>query len=108
MPTSEEHVRGDNKEKTQKGSQKRPRKTEELANGPMKHKLDFELDAANKRQKTEHAIKTVLLDCPDYCKSSKIQALGHRLQPYVLRDHHSYCRKSKRISKSNGAGVELM
>ncbi|PKU31548.1 rna-directed dna polymerase from mobile element jockey- hypothetical protein [Limosa lapponica baueri] len=46
-----------------------------------------------KRQETEHAIKTVLLD-NDYCKSSKIQALGHRPQPYALRDH-SYRRKSK-------------
>ncbi|XP_076217596.1 uncharacterized protein LOC143172258 [Aptenodytes patagonicus] len=63
----------------------------------MNRKLDFEGNAAKKRQKTKHAIKTVLLD-NDYCESSKMQALGQRLQPYALRDH-SYCSLGFEISK---------
>lgn len=43
MPTSEEHACGGNKEKTQRGSQKRPGEPEESANGPMNCKLDFKV-----------------------------------------------------------------
>lgn len=43
MPASEEHVHGGNKEKTRKGSPKRPNKQEELTNGPVNHQLDFEV-----------------------------------------------------------------
>ncbi|GAB0177148.1 hypothetical protein GRJ2_000180000 [Grus japonensis] len=54
-------------------------------------------NAANKRQKAEHAIKTALLDHDD-CRSSKAQALGHILQTHALR-YHSYCRKSQESRK---------
>ncbi|XP_035169728.1 uncharacterized protein LOC118159227 [Oxyura jamaicensis] len=106
MTASEEHVHGDNKEKARRRSPQKTTKQEELANGPVSCQLDFKIDAANKRQKTKHAVTTLLLDYPDSCKSSKTQALGNRPQPHALRDH-SYYRKSKRISKSNGGIAEL-
>lgn len=43
MTASEEHVHGDNKEKAQRRSQKRPNKQEELANGPVNCQLDFKV-----------------------------------------------------------------
>ncbi|XP_050767056.1 antigen WC1.1-like [Gymnogyps californianus] len=42
MPTSEEYAHGDHMEKTQRGSQKRPREAEETASEPMNRKVDFE------------------------------------------------------------------
>ena len=54
---------------------------------------------AAKRQKTEHAIKTVLLH-HDYCKSSKMQA-------HPCSRDHSYYRKSNGSRKSNGGVAEL-
>ena len=42
-PASEAYVHGDNTEKTQRGSQKRPCEPEELPNEPMNCKLDFEV-----------------------------------------------------------------
>ena len=43
MPTSEEYAHGDNIEKTQRGSPKRPHEPEETASEPMNRKLDFEV-----------------------------------------------------------------
>ena len=43
MPASEEYAHGDNIEKTQRGSQKRPREPEETASEPMNCKVDFEV-----------------------------------------------------------------
>ena len=43
MPTSEEYAHGDNIEKTQRGSPKRPHEPEESASEPMNCKVDFEV-----------------------------------------------------------------
>lgn len=49
MPASDEHVCGDNKEKTQRGPRKRLCEPEEPVNGPMNCKLDFEVSVTLRR-----------------------------------------------------------
>jgi len=51
-----------------------------------------------------HAMKTVLLGCPESCKRGRTQVLGHRLQPYGLRDH-SNCRRERGGLRMRAMGV---
>lgn len=61
-----------------------------------------QVEAANKRWRIEHATKTALLEHPDNCKSSKTQALGHRLQPHALRE-----RQQDAADERAGAGAVM-